>query len=278
MEVVENASYGRAIRTAGGHAVIRVQPVPGADSLELRITGAQPTDLLPILTAARRVFDLAADPARIAVALGGDALLRPLIQLRPGLRIPGAWEPFECCVRAILVKQSSVAAARTLLQRLVQCLGQPIEAAESGISHLFPTPEAIANADLEALGICGMRRCALHLVARGVIDHTIDFNESSEDIGRILCELPGVGRWIAGYTSLLGLGELDALPYGDPLLRRQASSRGFPLSAQELAARASRWRPFRGYAVLHLWEADRATHHPASLDVRKQPALACPEA
>ena len=278
VEAVENPGYVRAIRTAGGHAVIRVQPVPGADSLELRIRGAQPTDLLPILTAARRVFDLAADPARIADALGGDALLRPLIQLRPGLRIPGVWEPFECCVRAIVGRQSSVAAARTLLGRLVQCLGQPIQAAESGISHLFPTPDAIANADLEALGICGMRRCALHLVARAVRDHSIDFNESSEDVGRILCELPGVGRWIAGFTSLLGLGEPDALPYGDPLLRRQASSRAFPLGAQELTARASRWRPFRGYAVLHLWEANRETHHPGSLDVRKQPALACPEA
>ncbi len=105
-------SYLRAIRTAGGYAVIRVRPVPDADALELNITRAQPTDLLPILTAARRMFDLAADPARIAVALGGDPLLRPLIQRRPGLRIPGVWEPFECCVRAIVGKQIGASAAR----------------------------------------------------------------------------------------------------------------------------------------------------------------------
>jgi AraC family transcriptional regulator, regulatory protein of adaptative response / DNA-3-methyladenine glycosylase II len=278
VEVIEDTSYWRAIRTASGHALIRVRPVPGADSLELRIRGAQPTDLLPVLTAARRVFDLGADPARIAVALGGDPLLRPLIQRRPGLRIPGVWEPFECCVRAIVGKQSSVSAARTLLARLVQCLGQPIEAAQDAITHLFPTPEAIADADLEALGIFGMRRCAIQVIARGVRDHTIDFNESNEDVARTLSELPGVGRWIAGYTSLLGLGEPDALPYGDPILRQQASSRGFPLSAQELAARATRWRPFRGYAVFHLWEAYRDARLAALLDVRKQPDLACPEA
>jgi AraC family transcriptional regulator, regulatory protein of adaptative response / DNA-3-methyladenine glycosylase II len=276
VEVVEDTSYSRAIRTASGSAVIRVRPVPGADSLELKIRGAQPTDLLPVLTAARRMFDLAADPARIAVALGGDPLLRPLLELRPGLRIPGVWEPFECCVRAIAGKQVSVSAARTLLGRLVQCVGQQIEAGEDGITHLFPTPEAVADADLEAIGIRGMRRCAMQVIARGVRDHTIDFNESNEDIARTLSELPGVGRWIAGYAGLLGLGEPDALPYGDPILRQQASSRGFPLSARELAARATRWRPFRGYAVLHLWQANREARHAALLDVRKQPDLTCP--
>ena len=278
VEVVAERSYLRAIRTAGGHALAQVRPVPGADALELKISGAQPTQLLPILTAARRVFDLAADPARIGEALSGDALLRPLIQRRPGLRIPGVWEPFECCVRAIVGRHLSASAARTLLGRLVQCLGQPIEAAENGISHLFPTPQAIASANLAALGIRGMRRCALQVIARGAADRTIDFNASHEGVVRTLGELPGVGRWIAGCTSLMGLGEPDAFPYGDPILRRQASSRGFPLSAQELAARATRWRPFRGYAVFHLWEANREARHAASLEVRKQPDLACPEA
>ena len=278
VEVVEDTSYSRAIRTAGGHAVIRVRPVPDADALELKITGATPTDLLPILTAARRMFDLAGDPARIAVALGVDPLLRPLIQCRPGLRIPGVWEPFECCVRAIVGKQLGVSAARTPLGRLVQSLGQPIDAAEHGISHLFPTPAAIAGADLEALGISGARRRAIQAIAQGVSDHTVDFNGSNEEVARALSELPGVGRWIAGYTSLMGLGEPDALPYGDSILRQQASSRGFPLSAQELAARATRWRPFRGYAVFHLWEAHREARRAAILEVRKQPDLACPEA
>jgi AraC family transcriptional regulator of adaptative response / DNA-3-methyladenine glycosylase II len=277
IEVVQDTYYLRAIRTAGGYAVIRVRPVPDADALELKITRAQPTDLLPILTAARRMFDLAADPARIAVALGGDPLLRPLIQRRPGLRIPGVWEPFECCVRAI-VGQIGASAARALLGRLVQCLGQPIEVAEGGISHLFPTPEALASADLEAIGVSGTRRRAIHAIAQGVKDHSIDFSESNEEVARRLSALPGVGRWIAGYTSLMGLGEPDALPYGDSILRQQASSRGFPLSAQELAARATRWRPFRGYAVFHLWEAHREARRAEILEVRKQPDLACPEA
>lgn len=278
IEVVSDTHYLRVIRTAGGYAVIRVQPVPNADALELKIRGAQPTHLLSILTAARRMFDLAADPAQIAVALSGDRLLRPLIQRRPGLRIPGVWEPFECCVRAIVGKQTSASAARALLGRLVQCLGQPIEAAEDGISHLFPTPEAIASADLEALGISGTRRRAIQAIAQGVMDHTIDFSEPNEDVARSLSELPGAGRWIAGYTSLMGLGEPDAMPYGDSILRQQASSRGFALSTQELTARASRWRPFRGYAVLHLWEAHREARRAAILEVRKQPDLACPEA
>ena len=76
----------------------------------------------------------------------------------------------------------------------------------------------------------------------------------------------------------MSLGEPDALPYGDSILRQQASSRGFPLSTQELAARATRWRPFRGYAVFHLWEAHREARRAAILEVRKQPDLAFPEA
>lgn len=255
MEVASGGEYVRAIRTGGGHAVIRVRPVEEADALELKIKGAQPSDLMAVVTSVRRMFDLSADPARIAAVLGDDALLRPLIELRSGLRIPGAWDPFECCVRAILGEQLRSGAEPGVLDRLVERLGQPIDAAEQGITHLFPTSDAIAQADLDELGVGRMRGQALRLLARGSRDGTIRFDESGDDMGRMLSVLPGVGKWMAGYVTLRGLGEPDGFPHGDPILRRQASPRGFALSPQELAARAARWRPFRGYAVFHLWAA-----------------------
>lgn len=256
VEAVGNGEYVRALRTASGHAVIQVRPVKGADALELKISGAQPSDLMLLLSSVRRMFDLTADPAVITAALGDDGLLRPLIQLRPGLRIAGVCDPFECCVRAVLGRRRSVATARASLGLLVRRLGRPIDASEHGVTHLFPNADALAEAGLDDLGLSNTQRSALRLLARSVRDRTIKFDESSDDLRRILSVLPGVGRWVADYVALRGLGEPDALPYGDPILRRQASSRDLPSSARELEARAMSWRPFRGYAVFHLWAAN----------------------
>jgi AraC family transcriptional regulator of adaptative response / DNA-3-methyladenine glycosylase II len=258
VEGADGDGYVRAARTTSGYAVVRVRPAEETNALELKIKGAQPSDLLPLLSSVRRMFDLSSDPARIAAALGGDPLLRPLLQLRPGLRIPGVWEPFECLVRAILSKQVSIAAARTRLGCLVQRLGQPIHTAEQGITHLFPGPDVIAKASLDDLGITGAQQNTLRLLARNVEEGSIRLDDPSDELARTLAELPGVGRWIAGYVALRGFGEPDAFPYGDLKLRLQAASHKRSLSAQELAARAARWRPFRGYAVLHFWEANAA--------------------
>jgi AraC family transcriptional regulator, regulatory protein of adaptative response / DNA-3-methyladenine glycosylase II len=253
IEAVEASEYVRALRTSSGHALIRVRRAEGADALDVRIRSAAPSDLMPLLASVQRMFDLTADPARIADALRTDPLLRPLIERRPGLRIPGAADPFECCVRAILGKGLGASEARALLGKLVLRLGQRIDASPYGITHLFPTPDAIADSNLAEFDLSEQRRRTLQQVARAAQNRTIAFDESSAELERELAELTGVGRWVAGYVALRGLGEGDALPYGDLVLRREASSREFPLSAQELSARAARWRPFRGYAAFHLW-------------------------
>jgi AraC family transcriptional regulator, regulatory protein of adaptative response / DNA-3-methyladenine glycosylase II len=273
VEGVDERGYTRAVRTGGGHAVLCIRPAEGADALELHVQGAAPSDLLPLLSSVRRMFDLTADPARIVVTLRGDTQLRPLIARRPGLRIPGAWEPFECGVRAILGQEISVAAARTILGRLIESAGQPIDQVVPGISHLFPSPDSIANANLGDVGLTRSRRDALQCFARAVRDGAINFDEPSENVVRALADLPGIGRWIAEYVALRGLGEPDAFPYGDPILRRQATTGKAPLTAQELEARSEIWRPFRGYAVFHLWEA-RGDPGPPSFHRRRQPVEA----
>lgn len=255
-EVVTTRGYARAAQTASGHATLQIRPAAGTHALEVRIQGAMPAELPPLLSSVRRMFDLAADPDRIAAALRSDALLRPLIASRPGLRIPGAWDPFECCVRAIIGQQISVAAQVAVLRRLIERFGAPIKPHLTDITHLFPNPATLAEANLDELGLASTHRQALHNLARGVCDKVIRFDAPGEEVSRMLCALPGVGRWTAGYVELRGLGEPDALPFGDRTLRRLAAAGHKGLTPMALEARAESWRPFRGYAVFHLWATE----------------------
>ena len=255
VERADARGYARTLAIAGGHAIVRVQAVEGENALELRVRGAAPATLFQIADAARRVFDLAADPVRIAAAFRRDALLAPLVQRRPGLRIPGMWDPFECAVRAVLGQQVSVAAGRMLAARLVVRSGQRIAGGEDGLTHLFPPAAAIAAADLDGLGITGARVRALQALAEAVTRGAVDFAASAEEVAAALVALPGFGAWTAQYVALRALGEPDAFPVGDLVLRRMASPNGAPLTPRILEERAERWRPWRGYATLHLWHA-----------------------
>lgn len=280
VECVESGCYSRTVRTATGHALIRIKPAADADALELSIQGSEAPDLLPLSSAARRMFDLSADPARITTVLEADPLLRALVVRRPGLRIPGTWDLFESGVRAIVGQAITVEAGRTIVGRLVECAGRRIAADGQGLTHLFPTPEALIEADLQAVGLPRTRAEALRAFARAVQQGAIDPHSSSEHLIEVLGALPGVGAWTAGYIVLRGLGEPDGFPSGDLILKRQAGCAGVPLTARELDARAEQWRPFRGYAVLHLWEAaaleERRKRPPATFEVRRQPVLPAP--
>jgi AraC family transcriptional regulator of adaptative response / DNA-3-methyladenine glycosylase II len=258
----------------GGHAIVCVRALEHERALELRVRGAAPAALFQLSAAARRTFDLAADPARIALALRGDPLLAPLVDRRPGLRIPGAWDPFECAVRAVLGQQVSVAAGRTLAARVVARVGRRIAGGTDGLTHLFPSPAALAAANLDGLGLTGARARALRALAHAVAEGALDLGAPVEDVAAGLEALPGLGRWTAQYVALRALGEPDAFPAADLVLRRMAADGGTPLSARALEAHAEAWRPWRGYAVLHLWRAASDVVRPRRRAdrVRKRPA------
>ncbi|HYC10781.1 MAG TPA: AlkA N-terminal domain-containing protein, partial [Steroidobacteraceae bacterium] len=270
VERVDARGYARTVACEGGSALIRVSALPGAHALELRVAGAPPAALLQLSSSARRVFDLAADPQRIGLELATDALIGPLLRQRPGLRIPGAWEPFECAVRAVLGQQVSVAAGRTFAARLVAQAGAPITCGSDGLTHLFPTAAALAAANLGALGITRSRAATLHALARAVLEGRIDFSAAPEEVAASMAAVPGIGPWTAQYVALRALAEPDALPTGDLILRRMAAPPGRQLSVHELELRARDWQPWRGYAVMHLWRAasertvavDGARHRP----------------
>lgn len=178
-------------------------------------------------TRIRRLFDLDADPAAIAAVLGRDPMLGPLLARLPGVRVPGAWDPFELAVRAIVGQQVSVAGARTLLGRIAARCG--------GLSA-----ERLADAEID--GMPRKRAETIRHLARAVIAKEIDL--ARDDLTRV----SGIGPWTASYIALR-LGDADAFPAGDLVLRRHAGN----LTPRELEKKAERWRPFRGYAAMLLW-------------------------
>ena len=263
VERVDARGYARTVglpgvAAAAAPAIIRVRPTKDRNELELTVSGAPPGALFALSLTARRMFDLAADPVLTARTLDCDPVLRNCLRRRPGLRIPGIWDPFECAVRAVLGQQVSVAAARTLAARLVARAGRPIEPAlesADGLTHLFPTPEELVRAELGGLGVTGARIAAIQRLAQAVLDGALDFSASAEEVIAALEALPGIGAWTAQYIALRALGEPDALPAADIVLRRMAANGGAPFSTRQLEMHAESWRPWRSYAVMHLWRA-----------------------
>ncbi len=263
VETVERDAYRRTID--GG--VLEVAPAPvgtrinDRPSLVLRLWLADPGGLDRLVARARRMLDLEADPNAIADHLAHDRALAARVRRVPGMRIPGAWDPFELAVRAVLGQQVSVAAATTIAGRRVKAFGTPRDrAANAGaLTHAFPDAARLAEAAetrIGALGLTRARAATLAGLARAVADGTLVLDgarglEASIDA---MTALPGIGPWTAHYVALRGLLEPDAFPAGDLGLRKALAAKGAePISEAALLARAERWRPWRGYAAIHLW-------------------------
>ncbi len=256
VESVATGAYQRTVRASDGYAIVRIAPVAGADALELRIRGGEPSDLLSLSSSVRRMFDLSADPSRITEVLQRDPRLRGLVGQRPGLRIPGNWDPFESGVRAIVGFRRAGQAMLRLLGRLIARAGERICDDESGLNYLFPTAQSVLDAELESIGLSAACAARLQSFARAMHEAAKLSAGSGERLMQALAAFPDIGPWAADYVALRGLGEPDAFPHDDRVLLRQASLTAMPLTTQELEVRAELWRPFRGYAVLHLREAD----------------------
>ncbi|MBS0578834.1 MAG: DNA-3-methyladenine glycosylase 2 family protein [Proteobacteria bacterium] len=268
VERADARGYARTVVSARGYGAICVDLPAGTSALVMRLTGAACADRRNLSATARRVFDLSADPARIRSRLTRDSLLGPLVRERPGLRIPGVWEPFECAVRAVLGQQVSVAAGRTFAARLVVRAGTRIPGGVDGLTHAFPTPEQLAAATLEGIGLTATRAATLRALARATLDGTVDFSRPASQLRSALATVPGIGPWTVEYVLLRALGEADALPEADLVLRRMAAPDSTALTGRQLAERSNRWRPWRGYAVMHLWRAARVARPSRQASVR----------
>ncbi|MBB1089493.1 DNA-3-methyladenine glycosylase 2 family protein [Lysobacter sp. SG-8] len=262
VEVVDDASYRRVIAVDDGQAApgwLQVRAWPGDEpALKLELHGVPPLRLQPVVTRVRRMFDLDADPGTIAGTLSADARLQPRLDRRPGLRLPSGWDGFEIAVRAIVGQQVSVAAARTITARLAQCFGTPCDAPlAEGLTHLFPTPAALADADFAGIGLTTARAGSIRAVARALLDGQVDFRpeQTLDEFVERWTALPGIGPWTAQYVAMRALGHPDAFPAEDLVLQRTLPTDGTRLTARQLAADAEAWRPWRAYAVIHLWRS-----------------------
>ncbi|WP_281424009.1 DNA-3-methyladenine glycosylase family protein, partial [Nonomuraea rhizosphaerae] len=244
-EVADRASYRRAV--PGG--AITLTPEHCHVALDVAVDDTR--QLARIVARCRRLLDLDADPDAIAAALG-ETSLGPLVQARPGLRVPGAFGGFELAVRAVVGQQISVAGARTLLGRIVERAGAPATGSlPEGLTHLFPEPQELLDADLTGLGLTNRRVATLKELAIAVCEGRIDL-DGGQDPGEAVAELldvPGVGPWTASYIALRALRDPDAWPTGDLVLNKRMAA--LNISPDHI----ERWRPWRAYAALHLWSS-----------------------
>lgn len=250
VERVDADRYQRTISIAGNHGTIAVSPAADGPALILDVDVSDSRSLLLIVERVRRMFDVAADPAVIAEQLSGDALLKRSLAAHPGIRTPGAWDPFELTVRAILGQQISVAAATTIAGRVAARWGTPVDGA-NGLTHLFPTASQLMRAPLEEAGIISTRAATLRAVAKAVCDGTLVFDDDST--ATQLLAIPGIGDWTMQYVLMRALNEPDAFLCGDLVLKRIAGG----CTSRELERRSEPWRPWRAYAVMLLWQAAR---------------------
>lgn len=257
LEVHGDDGYRRSVALPHGHGVIAVRPslivAAGRTAVGVALRLDDWRDLAPAVRRVRRLLDLDADGAAIAAAFAGDRAMGPLVASAPGLRVPGSVDAFETAARAVIGQQVSISGARALAGRIVAALGAPLSPAlaDDSLTNVFPAAEALAGADPARLPLPAARRAALVEVASRVAlgKVALDAGADRDEVRVALLEVPGVGPWTADYVLMRGLGDPDVFLPGD-LAARRALAR----LALEPAA-AERWRPWRSYALHHLWRS-----------------------
>lgn len=256
VEEWRDGAYRRTLRLPYGHGIVALAPRP--DHIACRLTLGDLRDLPVAISRCRRMLDLDADPVAVDEQLRTDPVLAPLVDKAPGRRVPRTVDEAEFAVRAVLGQQVSTAAARTHAARLVLAHGEPVDDPEGGLTHLFPSPEALAAVDPEALAMPGTRRTTFTTLVRRLVDGELHLGVDSdwaETRARLLA-LPGFGPWTVEVIAMRALGDPDAFLPGDLGVRRAARELGLPSTPAALTARAAGWRPWRAYAVQYLWATD----------------------
>ena len=253
VEAVDGRRYRRTLRIGEAAGWIEVAPSPRRSALRVTTSPGLATVLPNVLARVKNLFDLACRPDEIAAALG------PLAAERPGLRLPGCVDGFEIAVRAILGQQVTVGAATTISGRFARAFGDPIETPRAGLDTLFPAPAAIAGldeADIARHGIIRSRARAIVALARALESGALRLDPAADVDATLgaLAALPGVGPWTAQYIAMRALAWPDAFPHPDV-----AALNAMGLAGKRALAAAEAWRPWRGYAVIHLWKSLEAT-------------------
>jgi 3-methyladenine DNA glycosylase/8-oxoguanine DNA glycosylase len=249
-EVVQGDTITRLIAAPSGPVEVAVILTP--DSVRATIGSTDAADVAEVTTDIRRWFDLDLDPSAVAAVLGRDPVVGPLVESRPGLRIVGSPNGFETAVMAVLGQQVSLARARALGAMLVDAYGEP---GPAGL-RIFPSAATLASVPLDelraTLRLTGMRALALHsLAVAGSSGLDLSPETDRAQARAELLALPGIGPWTADYLAVRVLGDRDAFTAGDLVLRRALGR----VTTREAEAASQAWRPYRAYALFHLWTA-----------------------
>jgi len=263
VEAIDGDRYRRVLSAGGEAAVIEIAPHEQAGYLLLTMHDIDTMAIFDVVQRTREVFDLDAPVDEVEKVLGSDALLGALLLRRPGIRVPGAWDGFELTVRAILGQQVSVKAATTLTGRVVERYGEPLVTPLVGAAvptHRFPTPERLARARFNGMGIVGSRVETLRRLAAATLRGDVSFESAADpdDFCRSLQTIKGIGEWTAQYVAMRALKHPDAFPASDLGLVRSLQN-GQRATPAELANRAEAWRPWRAYAAMLLWSRDASS-------------------
>ncbi|MDJ0835771.1 MAG: AlkA N-terminal domain-containing protein [Acidobacteriota bacterium] len=259
VERVGNDFYERSFRLGNCKGRLHIQHLADKHAFALTVRLDRIEALLEIVARVRRILDLDANVQAIQATQQSDPLLASLLERFPGTRLPGAWDPFEFAVRAVLGQQISVKAATTIAGRIAERIGPALSESEGGdgINRFFPTADEMAGADLSDLGLTRKRTETLAGLRTAIADGRVrlEVGHDLEHFIADLCALPGIGPWTAHYIAMRGLSEPDAFPEADLGIIKALSPPGERLSLKQLRARAEGWRPWRAYAAMLLWRS-----------------------
>ena len=254
VEQVENRKYRRTLSIADGTTRhtgwIEAHRHPSRAVLSVRVAATLGKVLPQVLARVKRVFDLSCQPDDIVAALGQWA------QPHAGLRLPGAFDGFELAVRAVLGQQITVRAATTLAGRFAEAFGDPLQTPFAGLQRVFPTARVVAGrsiGDIARLGIIATRAKTIRDLAHALTDGALTL-DSAADVDTTLAALrkiAGIGEWTAQYIAMRVLAWPDAFPHTDYGVMKAMQE----TNARRVLARAEAWRPWRAYAVMHLWHS-----------------------
>jgi AraC family transcriptional regulator, regulatory protein of adaptative response / DNA-3-methyladenine glycosylase II len=242
VESVQPGVYRRTIEIDGVTGALEVRQDEAERQLVVHVQLSRYESLMQVVERVRRIFDLAADPFQIASQLSRDPQLKPLLAASPGLRVPGIWDGFEAAVRTALGERLADKAPRTALATLARTFGRPVRTSIPGLTHVFPGPQDLADANFALAGIRDQPASTIRSLARAVLKADLTFDASmnlEEAIARVRV-VPGISQPMADYIAMRAFGEPDA----------------FPVSATKVPRAADCWRPWRAYAAMHLCGAD----------------------
>jgi AraC family transcriptional regulator of adaptative response / DNA-3-methyladenine glycosylase II len=254
VESVEDGHYSRAVAIGQTRGWVNVERAEGKNALRVRISLSLSRCLAPLLARIKNLFDLDAHPQLIEARLGEDKRLREVVKRQSGLRLPGAFDGFEMAMRAVLGQQISVAAARTLAGRIAEAFGEPVETPNPNLNRVSVNAARLAQgavADLTRFGVTGKRAECLIALARAVAEGDVKLEPGVDVEATIerLKQLPGIGDWTAQYIAMRSMRWPDAFLHSDLGVRKALNE----TSSKRILEIAENWRPWRAYALMHLW-------------------------